>query len=56
MHQKCQEHEMVMTVHQKNLADSELHKMELQLEIMRFQVWSSARSVSEPESGEGDES
>jgi hypothetical protein len=56
MQQKRQEHEMLMTVHQKNLADSELRKMELQLEIIKFQAWSKAQSVSEPESGEGDES
>jgi hypothetical protein len=56
MQQKRQEHEMLMAVHQKNLADSELRKMELQLEIIKFQARSKAQSVSEPESGEGDES
>jgi hypothetical protein len=47
---------MLMAMHQKNLADSELRKMELQLEIIKFQARSKAQSVSEPESGEGDES
>jgi hypothetical protein len=56
MQQKRQEHEMLMAMHQKNLADSELRKMELQLEIIKFQARSKAQSVSEPESGEGDES
>jgi hypothetical protein len=42
MQLKRQEHKMMMAVHQKNLTYSELSKMELQLEIMRFQAWSNA--------------
>ncbi|KAG6371411.1 hypothetical protein JVT61DRAFT_9419 [Boletus reticuloceps] len=53
MQQKCLEHEATMAAHQKGLADAELRKMELQLEILRFQEWTKAQDHMEPESGEG---
>ncbi|KAG6379442.1 hypothetical protein JVT61DRAFT_11918 [Boletus reticuloceps] len=53
MQQKRLEHEATMAAHQKGLADAELRKMELQLEILRFQERTKAQDHMEPESGEG---
>ena len=53
MLQHCHEHKMAMASHQKNLADSEIRKMELELEIMKYQGRVMGQSEAEPEYGEG---
>lgn len=47
------EHELTMVSHQKSLADSEIRKMQLQLEIMKYQDRVTGQSEAEPEYGEG---
>ena len=53
MLQHRHEHEMAMASHQKNPANSEIHKMELELEIMKYRGRVMGRSEAEPEYGEG---
>ncbi|KAF8420320.1 hypothetical protein L210DRAFT_988388 [Boletus edulis BED1] len=57
MLQQRREHDLVMLVHQKGLADTELRKMEVELEILKHRERAnmSGRSHVEPEHGEGDE-
>ncbi|KAG6377051.1 hypothetical protein JVT61DRAFT_1100 [Boletus reticuloceps] len=57
MLQQRREHDLLLLTHQKSLADTELRKMEVELEILkhRERANTSGRSHVEPERGEGDE-
>ena len=48
-------HETHMAAHQQNIAESEVRKMELQLEILKYQERVKGKSDVEPERGEGDD-